>query len=460
MSKSLIRVCVPVLLILFLSNCIQAQNVPASRARKQTVLLITIDGFPAQMLNDPRLPMPTLRAMIAGGAVTESMEPSNPSITWPNHSTLVTGVDARIHHDVVNGLIVFPSDGTIPVSSSSATKDEMVHARTLYEAASEQGLTTAQIHWVAIKGAKGLNWEFSEQSRPEELVARDLIAQGVVTAEELLHFYDSNPAWRDQIRTAATVDVIEKYSPNFLMLHLAQTDAVEHEYGPATSAAYEAFASLDRCLQSILEAVKRKGIFEDTTFIVTSDHGFATSHHTINPNVALAELGMVHNDGKIVRADAWVKSTGGTALLYIHDPRLRAEAAPRIKERLEKIPGIARVLTNKEARAFGIPAEEDTDQAPTLYLVSAPDYSFGEQDTGELVKYHAPDGEHGFINTMPEMQTVFIAFGAAIRPAVRIAAISNLRVAPTIAKILGITFPQAEQPPLDEILTAAVAGQR
>jgi hypothetical protein len=107
-----------------------------------------------------------------------------------------------------------------------------------------------------------------------------------------------------------------------------------------------------------------------------------------------------------------------------------------------------------------MPAAEDSDQAPQLYLISAADYTFGEADTGELVSDHAPAGEHGFINTMPEMQTVFIAYGAAIRPGVRMPAISNLRVAPTIAKILGVSLPQAEQTALDEILKTEVTEKR
>lgn len=460
MQKSHNRLCASIVLFFLSCTMAIAQSRAAANARKPTVVLITIDGFPVQMLNDPLLPMPTLRAMIAGGAVAESMQPSNPTITWPNHSTLVTGVDARLHHVVSNGLIEFPSGGMVPVSNPSATKEEMVHAQTLYEAAVEQGLTTAQIHWVAIKDAKGVTWKFSEQAGPEDPISRELVAKGVLTEDELLHFYDSNPAWRDLIRTAATVDVIEKHSPNLLLLHLAQTDAIEHEYGPSTSAAYEAFASVDRCLQSILEAVKRSGMFETTTFIVTSDHGFTTSHHTVNPNVALSGLGLVHRNGRVVRADAWIKSTGGTALLYVHDRKLRATLVPAIRECLAKIPGIASVLTNAETRAYGMPAEEDSDQAPQLYLISTADYTFGEADTGELVSDHAPAGEHGFINTMPEMQTVFIAYGAAIRPGVRIPAISNLRVAPTIAKILGVNLPQAEQLALDEILKTEVTDKR
>jgi predicted AlkP superfamily pyrophosphatase or phosphodiesterase len=440
-------------IILVLVSCSAALAQPSGGVPKApTVILITIDGFPALALDDPHLPMPVLHELIAGGAVAASMMPSNPTITWPNHTSLVTGVDAKKHHVVTNGHIVFYADGSAPVSDSLADQTTMVHSRTLYEAAADKGLTTAQIHWVAIRNAKGITWEFSEQATQNDLIARELIARGDITADQVQHFYDSNPAWRDQIRTAATVHMIEKYAPNLIMLHLAQTDAIQHEYGPSTSAAYEAFASVDECLRRIIDATKRKGIYASTTFIITSDHGFANSHHSIQPNVVLAQMGLVRREGGTVLADAWVKSTGGSALVYVQEPTRRPMLVPLIQARFAKISGIAQVLTNSEARSLGIPAEIDTDQAPQLYLVAAPDYSFGEDSSGELVRDHAQTGEHGFINTMNEMQTVFVAYGVAIRPGIHIPSISNLRVAPTIAQILGVSFPEAALPPLNEIL--------
>src|SRR6187431_1203266 len=80
-----------------------AQEIPA---KERTVVLISIDGFPAWMWHDPALPTPTLRRLAAEGATAGAMTVVNPSVTWINHTTLVTGVRAQKHGVLFNGLLV------------------------------------------------------------------------------------------------------------------------------------------------------------------------------------------------------------------------------------------------------------------------------------------------------------------------------------------------------------------
>lgn len=61
-------------------------------------------------------------------------------------------------------------------------------------------------------------------------------------------------------------------------------------------------------------------------------------------------------------------------------------------------------------------------------------------------------GAHGYLNTEPDMQALFIASGAHVRRGVDLGAINNLRVAPTIAKILDVSLPAAAQAPLTDML--------
>jgi predicted AlkP superfamily pyrophosphatase or phosphodiesterase len=110
------------------------------------------------------------------------------------------------------------------------------------------------------------------------------------------------------------------------------------------------------------------------------------------------------------------------------------------------------VYTNDEARSLGIPAQTDTDQAPQLYLTAAPGYAFGDETSGELLHTNPPRGQHGYPNTMPDMQALFVASGSAIKPGITLGSVSNLQVAPTIAQILGVQLPDAKQPILKEIL--------
>ena len=160
----------------------------AAATQGPIVIMITIDGFPARALKDPRVPMPTLRMLEANGAHAESMRPINPTVTWPNHTALITGVDASVHHVMANGLIEFPADGSAPEVKPWVPRDELVHARTLYDAAAEKGMTTGQVDWVAIYGAKNVRWEFGEKPDATEPIAKDLISQKLLTEEEVKSF--------------------------------------------------------------------------------------------------------------------------------------------------------------------------------------------------------------------------------------------------------------------------------
>ena len=420
---------------------------------KPIVVVITIDGFPARALEDPRLPMPTLRALIADGAVSTGMQPINPTVTWPNHTAMVTGVDAAQHHVMANGLVVLPADGGPPHIEPWVDKDELVHARTLYEAAAERGLITGQVDWVAIYGARGVQWQFGEKPDINDAIPQELVANGTLTRDQVEHFGNkSSPAWHDQVWTDAAIDILTRHTPDLLLVHLLETDSLQHQYAPLTPAAYAAYAYADQCLARLVQAARTANLLNRITFFVLSDHGFATYTHTLRPNVALVQQGLLHPVAGNYQGDVWVKAEGGAASLYIRDPKQRAQLIPKLQAYFAAVPGVAHVYTNPEARALGIPSDTATDQAPQLYLTASPDFSFSDEATGELSTTNPPRGQHGYLNTMPDMQALFVASGAAIRPGTKLGPVSNLRVAPTIAHILSLSLPDAKQPPLTEIL--------
>ena len=450
--QSLYRLSVVMLLFAGAAGCVRAQT--ASDARKPVVIVVSIDGFPARALKDPKLPMPTLRALAVAGAAATAMVTINPTVTWPNHTAMITGVDASRHFVIANGLIVVPADGTAPQVLPWTDKDKLVHARTLYEAAAEQGMTTGAVDWVAIYGAKGVNWQFGEKPdlHDHDEIPKELVARGILTQDQLDHFGGGNPAWHDEVWTDAAVDIIERHTPNLLLLHLLATDSIQHQYGPLTAAAFSAYAYADDCLKRVVDAVRTVGIFDRTTFFIVSDHGFANYTHTISPNVALVEQGLLHKQGTSYAGSVWVKAEGGAASLYIRDASKRAELLPKLKAYFAGVPGVEHVYTNEEARTIGLPAEADSDQGPQLYLTAAADYAFLDDLTGPLENTGPVRGQHVYVNSMTDMQALFVASGAAIKPGVALGVIPNLRVAPTIAKILGVQLPDAKQLPLNEIL--------
>ncbi|HEY6185979.1 MAG TPA: alkaline phosphatase family protein [Terriglobales bacterium] len=410
-----------------------------TKVRKdRTVVVISLDGFPAYALDDPKLPIPTLRKLAKEGVVAASMKPVNPTVTWPNHTAIVTGVTPAEHRVLFNGLLTRPENGTRPTIEPWRDKEQMVHAPTIYDLTYAAGLTTAQVDWVAIYKAKTITWQFPEIPDPSGAIERELMDAGIVTADQLRSFEDSSQAWQDEIWTAAAEDIIEKHKPNLLLFHLLTLDDINHAYGPMTPGSFTAMALLDANVKRIIDALDCSALTRNTTLIIVSDHGFRSYKNKIHPNVLLRDKGLITGAGDQAKGDAWVMPEGGTAMVYMTRPDRKAELLPQLRQSLSTIDGVDQIYGTEDFGKLGLPLPRASDQAPDLFLTAKPDYMFSGESEGELITHVPEAGTHGYINSDPKMQEIFIASGAGIPKGVRLDGISNLDVAPTIAALLGL----------------------
>ncbi|TAL85615.1 MAG: alkaline phosphatase family protein [Rhodanobacter sp.] len=423
-----------------------AQTAPASPARAK-VIVISLDAFGAASLHEQELPAPTLHALMRRGVYAASMQPINPTVTWPNHTAMVTGVDASRHHVVVNGLVVRQRTGTPPRIDMDASKTQLVAVPTVYDAAHQAGLTTAQVDWVAIERAKNIDWQFAEHPDPDGAIEQDLLHQGVLTRDQLVHFGAPSQAWRDRIYTRAAIDIIRKHHPDLLLLHLLSLDSIEHETGFGNNAGRNTIAFLDDRVKDVIDAVRAAGEFDRTTFIIVSDHGQQSVHQLLHPNVLLRQAGLQAGSAS---QPTFCIPDGGFALIY--QPQATAASIEKLKSLFAGKPGIRSVLTPVEAAKHGWPTPAQSDQAPDLLLYAADGYEFVKGDTGAFVTPTREIGAHGYPNSDPLMQGIFIAAGFGIKPKGEIPAFSNLDVAPTIARLLGISIGAIQGKPLTGIL--------
>jgi predicted AlkP superfamily pyrophosphatase or phosphodiesterase len=429
-----------------------ANTAQAATPGHRMVIVISLDGFPAYALKDPRLPIPTLRKLAREGSSAAAMQPINPTVTWPNHTAMVTGVDASRHHVLANGLLVHQPDGSITVEPWR-DKDLLVRAPTIYDAAYQAGLTTAQVDWVAIYGARTITWSFPEMPDPKGLIENELVADGLVTTAQLADFDASSPAWQDEIRTEAAIDILKRYKPDLMLLHLLSLDDTNHAYGPMSDASLEAMAFLDDRVKQIVDTVQSQGLSDRATILVVSDHGFRKIQHTINPNVALRANGFAHETGGKTSWDAWVLPSGGAAMVYVARNARRTDSLTRLKTLFAHMEGVERVYEPSELAKLGLVLTPPTDDTPDLVVAAKPGYGFGHDDTGDLQR-NAPGGTHGYLNSDSEMQAIFLAWGAGIRPGIRLDTIPNVDVAPTIAALLSIEMKNVTGHALNEILTS------
>ena len=198
-------------------------------ARRPKVVVISLDAFPAETFHDPYIAAPMLHMLMKNGSYAKSMQPINPTVTWPNHTAMVTGQDASRHHVVVNGLIVDQRTDKAPRVDAQASKTQLVAVPTVYDLAHQAGMTTAEVDWVAIMHADTIDWRFAEKPDPDGPIERDLIAEGMVTRDDLAHFGKPKQAWRDRLYTAGAVDILRKHHPDLLLVHLLALDGIEHK---------------------------------------------------------------------------------------------------------------------------------------------------------------------------------------------------------------------------------------
>lgn len=450
-----IRVAAVVLAFSVVAVTPQAQS--PQPARNRHVILVSLDGFPAVAMDDPRTPAPTLHRLAREGARAAAVVPVNPVVTWPNHTTYVTGVTPARHHVLFNGLLTRDARG-LPRVEPWRPKREMVKAPTVYDAAHAAGLTTAEVDWVAIHQPETITWAFPERPNPEGVVEREMVARGIVTAEDLATFNKGTPAaWRDQVWTDAAIHILETHKPNLLLYHLLALDSTHHTYGLGTLASTTGMAFVDGQVGRLLGALERSGLAERTTVIVLADHGFRNARRTINANAVLRAAGLVRGEGDAREADAWAMSWGGAAGIYLRDRSARGRLLPRVEAAFSGLEGVDRVVTGEGLLALGLPDPATTDQAPDLVVASKDGYDFGYADIGAAVADSAPNraGHHGVLNTDPSMRALFVAWGQGVKPGVRLGDVRAIDVAPTIAEWLGVPLPTAE----GTSLAAALAGR-
>jgi predicted AlkP superfamily pyrophosphatase or phosphodiesterase len=413
----------------------------AAQARKdRQVIVISIDGLPAYAFSDPNFSMPAVRRLGKEGAVAEGMRTVNPAVTWPNHTSMVTGVSPSKHGVLFNGLPVRNGEGKPLRVEPWVPKHDLVQAITVYDLAFAAGLRTAEVDWVAIQQPKTIHHSFAERPTLEDAIPREMIAAGIINENDISTFAKTNIVRRDEIWTDAGVHILRKHKPNLLLFHLLATESGQHRYGARSLGAYTSWALADAHIRRLVEAAG-----PNATFIVVSDHGFKTYDKIIRPNAWMAAKGM--------SGDVYTIPEGGSAMVYITRASKKAELAPKVRAELTSLQGVSRIIEPSEYQQFGFPPPNE--RMADFVILAEDRYAFDGTETGEpLVDVPAGStpGAHGYVNTDPAMNAAFVASGAGIKKGVKLGVIRNLDVAPTIAHLLGLEMKNIEGQPLSEIL--------
>jgi len=310
------------LLFILLSALLTPGSLHAEPLQRH-VLLLSIDGLRPDYYLSPdlyQLKIPHLRSLMTSGSYAQGMQGVYPTLTYPSHTTMVTGVRPA-QHGIVSNFIFAPSQGLL----NWYLKTEDVHGKTLWDAARDKGLKTAIVTWPVSYGAQ------VDYLIPENLAAtndiKDLIRQGSTPGlfedldkqfgpVTLLPFSDPKACLPlDSMTTDFAAEILRRYKPQLLLMHLLAADHEQHTTGIDTPQVFASFERIDGLIGKLVEAVRQAGLFDDTTFVIVGDHGFMRVHAVLDFNALLLEKGLISVDetGKIVQWSAFVQGNGGAA---------------------------------------------------------------------------------------------------------------------------------------------------
>ena len=426
--------------------------VPASPGQEKTpplLVLISVDGLRPDYVTAADAhgcKIPNLRRFLREGTYAEGVQGVVPTVTYPSHTTLVTGVWPVKHGILANGTF----DPLRKNQEGWYWYTEDIRVPTLWDAWAQAGRTTASIQWPVTVGAR-INWnipEFWRADTPEDakllraVSTPGLLAEAQAELGEYRGGIDSSPEG-DENRGRYAQWILEKKRPALLTLHLTALDHIEHETWPFSEEAVAVLERLDAVIGNLRAIAER--LAPGRAFVaVVSDHGFAKTDTQLNLFSAFREekLLSVDEKGKVAdwKAMPWV--AGGSAAIVLKDPKDAATLA-HVRELLSRLAadqanGIDRVLEADELhRRGGYP--------PASFLVSLkPGWRTGSTLDGPLLSKVKVGGTHGELPDLPDLRASFFLIGPGV-PAGRSLGLMDMRdAAPTLAHLAGLSLPSAD----------------
>jgi predicted AlkP superfamily pyrophosphatase or phosphodiesterase len=421
------------------------------RAQQQPPLLvmISVDGLRPDYITAAQahgVKAPNLRRFLTEGTYADSVQGVIPTVTYPSHTTLVTGVWPATHGILANTTF----DPLQKNSQGWYWYTEDIRVPTLWDAAAQAGRTTASIQWPVTVGAH-ITWNIPEFWRASTADDAKLL-RAVATPGLLQEATSAIGEYSGGIDTSAASDttrgryaqwILEKKHPAMLTLHLTKLDHIEHETGPFSPEAVAVLEELDAIIGQIRETAER--LAPGRVFIaVVSDHGFAKTDAQLNlfPAFRAAQLFSVDDKGKISdwKAMPWV--TGGSAAIVLKDPS-DAAILGQVRELLNKLAadpanGIDRILDADELhKRGGYPLA-------SFFVGLKPGWRTGSTLEGPVASKIKPGGTHGELPDLPDLRAAFFLSGPGVPAARDLGAIDMRDVAPTLAHVVGLSLPSAD----------------
>lgn len=441
--------------------------------RPKRVMVISFDAAGSADLAYLKT-LPHFKRILSEAALCPHVNSVYPSLTYPAHTSIVTGRMPK-NHGVVNNIKLQPGRE----NPDWIYQRRYIKSQTLYGEAKKKGMKTAGLLWPVI-GRSGMDYYVPEimvtRKWQNQILANALngpIGYQLELQRRFGHLRDGirQPGLDDFI-TACALYTIRKYNPDLFFLHLTDADSMRHEYGVCHEEVTRALERHDKRLGQLLEALAETGDMSETTVVLLGDHYQKDVNKGACVNHALWKAGLLEEkNGRIRSWKAYAQNCDGSCYLYLN-PKLsrkgasagqEAEAVKRcVREAVVALAGredfgIGRVFTGKEAGRLG--ADPDC-----LFMLEAKEGWYFADDFQTPVKL--PDktakgagrkescvwGTHGFLPQGEDYQTFFAMAGCCVRPGIVEQEIALWDEGATLAALLGVELGKMDGRVIDGML--------
>jgi predicted AlkP superfamily pyrophosphatase or phosphodiesterase len=366
----------------------------AAKQLKPTVLLISIDGF---RYDYPEIsPSPTIQSLISSGVRADALIPQFPTLTFPNHYAIVTGLTPA-HNGIVANTMYDPKIHAMFKMSDDAqvTDARWWKGEPIWVTAEKQHQKSGTLFWpgseASIQDIRPTYWRH----------------------------YDKKISDSDRVKQILQwLDLPDAQRPTFLTLYFDRVDTAGHDYGPNSAEVKNAIRMVDDALGELVTGLQERGIYDNMNIVIVSDHGMAETScdRVVDVRKALNKKSVVAEHGAILS-------------VYVKGPE-----ATLAFEKLKTLPHLT------VYRKTGTPLRWEYRGNPRIADIVA------VADEGWTVRTADPTdkekekgcvgGKHGYDNFLPSLSGIFIAHGPAFLPGSRIPPFDNLSIYDLVAHIL------------------------
>jgi predicted AlkP superfamily pyrophosphatase or phosphodiesterase len=381
--------------IFFIFNFISCQNNFTKEEDSKNnpyLIMLSLDGFRWDYTENANTPV--LDSLKKAGVIAESLKPSFPTKTFPNHYTIATGLYPDHHGIVENNFHATDLGKVFSISDRTSVEDGSFYGgEPIWVTAENQGMKSATLFWVGseakIMGIQPSIW----YSYTETLSFADRI--------------DSVYKW---------LSLPEAIRPHLILWYYPEPDHTGHDFGPYASETVEIVETLDAHLGDFFTKMRKLPIFNELNFIVTADHGMGPTDddHVIFIDQLLDTADIEYLDGWNPDMNIKVKP-GKLEKVYTilkNTPHLYAWKHDSLPERLHYGHNI---------------------RTQDITIVAYPGWAIGSTD-----RPHVGGGAHGYDNDFKDMHAIFYAAGPAFKKDFIQPTFENVNIYSLVAKVLNL----------------------